>query len=38
VVPGHVNEVIKAVLDGVEAHAAGRPADDDQTLLVAKIK
>jgi sigma-B regulation protein RsbU (phosphoserine phosphatase) len=33
-----VNEVIKAVLEAVELHTAGRPADDDQTLLVAKIK
>ena len=33
-----VNEVIKAILEAVTLHAAGRPPDDDQTLLVAKIK
>ncbi len=33
-----VNDVINAVLEAVERHTAGRPADDDRTLLVAKIK
>jgi sigma-B regulation protein RsbU (phosphoserine phosphatase) len=32
-----VNEVIRAILGAVNEFAAGRPADDDRTLLVGKI-
>lgn len=30
-------ELIQAVLQKVDAFAAGQPADDDRTMLVAKI-
>ncbi len=33
-----VNEVIRAILGAVNEFAAGRPPDDDRTLLVGKIR
>ena len=31
------SDLLKSVLDAVEAFTAGRPATDDRTLLVAKV-